>query len=249
MFHILVLPRALENEKGSRRFGSLASNPVSAANILKQFAYIMVSKGTRQRGLKGRVEAGRGCSPVMGTGFSLQRLLLLQNVGSTAGGVHGKERSGIDKVAGAPAGDNASEERYCQRRRGALKGGQESWSPLTQHSLNYDIELSQLYGPDERGPTTQGQRPARDREPGKLHPGSFLIFADSGRDRAAALTSVPFGEVLFPNLPLVKEVHLLDAISPRKVSTPKGGFGYASLLALGGDPGFVFHPSHLLLLL
>ncbi|KAI4565205.1 hypothetical protein MJT46_009548, partial [Ovis ammon polii x Ovis aries] len=182
MFHILVLPRALENEKGSRRFGSLASNPVSAANILKQFAYIMVSKGTRQRGLKGRVEAGRGCSPVMGTGFSLQRLLLLQNVGSTAalndngrgevgpqrkeqrgrmkgphyshqeagswvkrqlGGVHGKERSGIDKVAGAPAGDNASEERYRQRRRGALKGGQESWSPLTQHSLNYDIELSQ----------------------------------------------------------------------------------------------------------
>ncbi|XDA79970.1 hypothetical protein R6Z07M_009932 [Ovis aries] len=66
-----------------------------------------------------------------------------------------------------------------------------------------------LYGPDERGPTTQGQRPARDREPGKLHPGSFLIFPDSGRDRAAALTSVPFGEVLFPNLPLVKEVHLL----------------------------------------
>ena len=66
-----------------------------------------------------------------------------------------------------------------------------------------------LYGPDERGPTTRGRRSAQDRAPGKLHPGSLLIFPESGRARAAALTSVPFGEVLFPNLPLAKEVHLL----------------------------------------
>ena len=46
-------------------------------------------------------------------------------------GVHGRERCGIDRIAGAPAEDNASEERYHQRRRGALKAGQESWSPLT----------------------------------------------------------------------------------------------------------------------
>ena len=76
---------------------------------------------------------------------------------------------------------------------------------------------SGLYGPDERGPTTQRTGLGA----WQAAPRSLLIFPDSGRDRAAALTSVPFGEVLFPNLPLVKEVHLLSNDSGR------GGAGRA----------------------
>ena len=43
---------------------------------------------------------------------------------------------------------------------------------------------SGLYGTDERGPTTQGQRSAQDWEPGKLHPGlssSFQTVAGTGQ--------------------------------------------------------------------
>lgn len=101
-----------------------------------------------------------------------------------------------------------------------------------------------LFCRDERGrerpltSATQGRRSVQDRDPGRFRPRFLLTFPESGRKRAATPTCLPFRAIPFPNVPLLKEVHLVCNNSSR-VGTSRAGSDHFIVLrsVRGSSPG------------
>ena len=100
-----------------------------------------------------------------------------------------------------------------------------------------------LFWRDERGrerpltAATQGRRSVRDRDPGKSRPRFLLTFPESGRKRAAIPTSLPFRAIPFPNVPHLKEVHLVGNNSSRVGTSRASSDNFILTSARGSSPG------------